>query len=98
MRMSYTQQQFNEMARRLKYGNIKYKEWPSLDYYNDLNQLMPLFWKLGGGFEQFEDDDGRNWQAIIWMDSKSLAGSCHEDPIQAIRDCLWTIWQEGNTN
>ncbi len=65
------------------------------DYYNDLNLLMPLFWKLGGDIEQDEcEDDGDSEQyfrASVHQDWDILSLTNHEDPIQAIRQCLIEI-------
>jgi hypothetical protein len=93
-------QEFNEAMARLKYpealGYLKdQKERDAWlkghiavnDYYNDLNLLMPLAWKHK---ITVEPDTDETWFADEILDSDGIC-ICHEDPIQAIRDCLWSL-------
>jgi hypothetical protein len=106
--MNYTPQQFNEMAARADgytvfndgsgriYSDDGHWAHVDLDYYNDLNQLMPLAWKNKVNVYMFAS----KWIAgtpDTEIDIKAYESN-NKDPIQAIRDCLWSIWQEGNTN
>lgn len=104
--MNYTPQQFNEMAAKVEgkqyeiyNGTVyeivsKFKRAP-IKPHNDLNQLMPLVFKYDIEVTRYIKPDlkGKWWKA-----EAIKAAYIGKDPIQAIRDCLWRIWQEGNTN
>lgn len=101
--MNYTPQQFKEIEFNRRMSELDCHPavndvtmpWP--DYYNDLNQLMPLAWKykLDVYLEDTKDGTVPEWWCSSFYGSTKVR-KMH--PIQAIRDCLWTIWQEGNTN
>jgi len=84
----YTEIEFNTLAAKAEWperdnpGSDFDKFFASLpvkDYYNDLNQLMPLAFK----------------HAVI---PGSFCIDTFDNFINYIRDSLWQIWQEGNTN
>lgn len=61
-------------------------------YWNDLNYLMPLAWKHKINVIKF----GVFWEASTdnTLETPPTYSRNKEDPIQAIRDCLYQIWSE----
>lgn len=66
------------------------------DYHNDLNQLMPIAWKYGIEVIIYPDEDAdyRMWVAETIKASKNDIEAINSDPVEAIRQCLWAIYQE----
>lgn len=56
------------------------------NYYDDLNQLLPVVWKMGIGLTLFYMDHVgiKEWVAR----AEKLEDCINEDPIQALRECV----------
>jgi len=104
--MSYTENQFNQamaelagIPHRVVNGRV-FVDGPfdSSDEYmafSDLNIIIPLAWKCGIDLDQELD---KSWSAKAYLSESDIMHGVHDivrdDPIQAVRDCLWLIAQE----
>jgi len=96
----YSELEFNELAAKAEtHGLIRGEYTPTkngivkFDPYNDLNQLMPLVWKHELDTIKYDGDwlvDKQATANVFPTQSEGL----NKDPLQAIRDCLFTIWSE----
>jgi len=72
--------------------NDQFMPWP--DYYNDLNQLMPIAWKYN--IQLLKSRDGFQGEVTVCKGGgeKEIHLTTVMEPVEAIRKCLWQIAQE----
>ena len=102
MMSNFTEQEFNlAMAELVEADTFLNKETGKLCYplsdlefdpYTNLNQLMPIAWEYGIFMQPFGLDI---YEAIYFDDgiSDDWIEGIDKDPVEAIRQCLWMVWE-----